>query len=239
MEQDTGFTVTDDLVVLVRVKFNPELVLVSLSSQELDGADGAFFFLVGPIPKRHSLISVSSEGDDVLVISWEIHIGDTIWVRVEVSADGSSSSRIPNNEHGVFTRIGSDHPSLVFRASNSSNLIAMTLEESLSLMARSVVVDDTGMSSGIENFLNNMLNPINCHLRFCHFHRRWGSELPGQSPCWIQQPNQGWEPWGWCSRVIAVSTLLLSHITVIRTVVISTTPLHIAAAYITGFPYFY
>ena len=93
-------------------------------------------------------------------------------MRVEVSADGSSSSRIPNNEHRVFTRIGSDHPSLVFRASNSSNLIAMTLEESLFLMARPVVVDDTGMSSGIENFLNNMLNPINCHLRVCHFHRR-------------------------------------------------------------------
>ena len=69
MKQDTGFTVTDDLVVLVRVKFNPELVLVSLSSQELDGADRTFFFLVGPVPKRHSLISVSSEGDDVLVIS--------------------------------------------------------------------------------------------------------------------------------------------------------------------------
>lgn len=32
VEQDAGFTVTDDFVILVRVKFNPELVLVSLRS---------------------------------------------------------------------------------------------------------------------------------------------------------------------------------------------------------------
>lgn len=172
VEQDTRFTVTDDFVVLVGVEFNPELVLVGLGSQELDGADRALLFLVSPVPKRHGLISVSSEGDNVLVISREIHVGDTIWVRVEVSADGSSSSGIPDNEHRVFTGIGSDHPSLVLRASDGCNLIAMTLEESLSLVSWSVIVDDTGMSGGIENFLTNMLNLINCHLRFCHFHRR-------------------------------------------------------------------
>ena len=60
MEQHTGLTVTDDFVVFVRVEFNPELVLVGLSPQELDRADGPFFLLVSPVPQRHGLISISS-----------------------------------------------------------------------------------------------------------------------------------------------------------------------------------
>ena len=69
MEQDTGFTVTDDLVVLVRVKFNPELVLVSLSSQELDRADRAFFLLIGPVPKRYSLWLIITKSYKILVVN--------------------------------------------------------------------------------------------------------------------------------------------------------------------------
>ena len=74
-------------------------------------------------------------------------------MRIKVSADGSSSSGIPNNEHGVFTGISSHDPSFVIRASNGSDLIAVTLEEGLSLMSWSVVVDDSSMSCGIEDFL--------------------------------------------------------------------------------------
>lgn len=102
MEQHTGLTVTHDFVVFVRVEFDPVLVLVGLGPQELHRADGSFFLLVGPVPQRHRLISVSSQGHDVLVVSGQVHVGHTIRVGVEVSADGRSSGRIPNNEHGVF-----------------------------------------------------------------------------------------------------------------------------------------
>jgi hypothetical protein len=139
-------------MVLVRVKLNPVLVLVSLSSQELNTANRTFFLLVSPVPKRHSLIGVSSESNDVLVVSREIHVSDTIGMGVQVSTDRSSSSRIPNDQHRVFTRIGGDDPSLVVRASNGSDLIAVTLEE-LTLLVFSVIVNDTSMSSGVENVL--------------------------------------------------------------------------------------
>jgi hypothetical protein len=139
-------------MVLVRVKLNPVLVLVSLSSQELNTANRTFFLLVSPVPKRHSLIGVSSESNDVLVVSGEIHVSDTIGMGVQVSTDRSSSSRIPNDQHRVFTRIGGDDPSLVVRASNGSDLIAVTLEE-LTLLVFSVIVNDTSMSSGVENVL--------------------------------------------------------------------------------------
>ena len=139
-------------MVLVRVKLNPVLVLVSLSSQELNTANRTFFFLVSPVPKRHSLISVSSESNDVLVISGEIHVSDTIGMGVQVSTDRSSSSGIPNDQHRVFTGISGDDPSLVVRASNGSDLIAVTLEE-VTLLVFSVIVNDTSMSSGVENVL--------------------------------------------------------------------------------------
>jgi hypothetical protein len=139
-------------MVLVRVKLNPVLVLVSFSSQELNTANRTFFLLISPVPKRHSLIGVSSESNDVLVVSGEIHVSDTIGMGVQVSTDRSSSSGIPNDQHRVFTRIGGDDPSLVVRASNGSDLIAVTLEE-LTLLVFSVIVNDTSMSSGVENVL--------------------------------------------------------------------------------------
>jgi len=150
VEQDTRFTVTDNLIILVRVKLNPVLVLVSLSSQELNTANRTFFFLVSPVPKRHSLIGVSSESNDVLVVSGEIHVSDTIGMGVQVSTDRSSSSGIPNDQHRVFTGISGDDPSLVVRASNSSDLIAVTLEK-VTLLVFSVIVNNTSMSSGVEN----------------------------------------------------------------------------------------
>lgn len=71
---------------------------------------------------------------------------------VQVSTDRSSSSGIPNDQHRVFTGISGDDPSLVVRASNGSDLIAVTLEK-VTLLVFSVIVNDTSMSSGVENVL--------------------------------------------------------------------------------------
>lgn len=58
--------------------------------------------------------------------------------------------RIPNHKHTILTSVSSDEPLLILRAGSGSDLIAVALEETLRLLY--VVVDDTGVGAGVENF---------------------------------------------------------------------------------------
>lgn len=85
--------------MVVRVEFDPMLVLELLSVLVLLADDGAFLFFVGPVPERNSLGTVSTQSNDVAVVHRQVNGLNTIRVRIEVGTHRCTRDRIPDHEH--------------------------------------------------------------------------------------------------------------------------------------------
>lgn len=68
---------------------------------------------------------------------------------VEEGSDWRARVGVPNDEHRILTAVRGYDPSFVLGAGSCSDLIAMTLQQLLSLLL--IIVDDTRMSSTVED----------------------------------------------------------------------------------------
>jgi hypothetical protein len=84
------FTVRSQLGWVLRIEFNPVLILELNRILELEGHNWTFFLLISPVPKRDSLWLVITQGDQVLVVHRQIKAFDTIGVRIQKSSYWSS-----------------------------------------------------------------------------------------------------------------------------------------------------
>jgi hypothetical protein len=135
--------------VVVRVELDPEIQVAGICRVVNFTADGPLFGLVSPVPKTDGLGLVGSNGNDVLVVNGKVHSTDTIGVGVEESTNRGSLETVPNNEHGIITRIRCHNPSFVFRASRGSDLVAMALEQDLIFLL--VVIYNSSMRASVKN----------------------------------------------------------------------------------------
>jgi len=68
-EKNSLDTVGAELLRVIRIKFDPMLILELLSVFELKRNNWSFLFLVGPVPKRNSLWLVIAKSHEILVVN--------------------------------------------------------------------------------------------------------------------------------------------------------------------------
>ena len=68
-EKNSLETVGVELLWVIRIEFDPMLILELLSVFELKGNNWTFFLFVGPVPKRNSLRLIVTKGYEVLVVN--------------------------------------------------------------------------------------------------------------------------------------------------------------------------
>ena len=121
----------------------------SQSGLDLHRYDWSLFSLIGPVPQRDSLLGLSSNSHNELVIGGQIHAENAVGVGVEESAHWNTAmSGVPNDKHGVFTGISGHQPALIVGASGGSNLIAVALEEALGFL--DIVINHTSVGGCVE-----------------------------------------------------------------------------------------
>ena len=71
-EKNSLDTVGAELLRVIRIKFDPMLILVLLGIFELKRNNWSFLLLVGPVPKRNSLWLVITKSYEILVVNRQI-----------------------------------------------------------------------------------------------------------------------------------------------------------------------